>query len=66
MALNRPMVPLYSMVVATGVQFGLFFTLVSSLDLVAAGVGVTGYYATWALVSAWFVRDVPALLRKHR
>lgn len=54
------------MIVATLVQFGLLFALVSSLELVAAGIGVTGYYAIWALVSAWFVRDVPALLRNHR
>ena len=65
MALNRPKVPLYAMLVATFVQFGMLFALVPTLDLVAAGVGVTGYYVTWALVSAWFVRDVPARLRNQ-
>ena len=63
MALNRPKVPLYAMLVATAVQFSLLLSLAPAFDLLAAGIGVTGYYLTWALVSAWFVRDVPARLR---
>jgi O-antigen/teichoic acid export membrane protein len=65
MALNRPTVPLKAMLMATLVQYAVLFALVGQLELTAAGIAVVAHSATWAVISAWFVRDVPALLRNQ-
>lgn len=65
MALNRPTVPLKAMLLATVVQYIVLFAFVGSMGLTAAGLAMVAHYVTWALVSAWFVRDVPALLRNQ-
>ncbi len=53
------------MLVATLVQYVTLFALVGHIDLTAAGVAAIAHYGTWAVISAWFVRDVPALLRNQ-
>lgn len=65
MALNRPTVPLKAMLGATAVQYVVLLVLVGPFGLTAAGIAVVCHYVSWAAISAWFVRDVPALLRNQ-